>query len=140
MSWQQPCTSPTTHAGVQAISVCDWSKIIMQRCVGYGSADVHVVVPTNVNLKVISLKVLFFKAKTNTTHVALNALRREVEEMQQFLVLQDVGYVRHCKENAPIYMYALLRSTGNAYDVTSYRRLSRPHAPQIFWTSLLLRQ
>jgi len=38
----------------------------------------------------------------------------EVEEMQQFLVLQDLGYVRHCKENAPNYMYALLRSTGVA--------------------------
>jgi len=33
--------------------------------------------------------------------------------MQQFLVLQDFGYVRHCKENAPIYIYALLLSTGN---------------------------
>ena len=30
----------------------------------------------------------------------------------------------------------LLRSTGNAYDVISYRRLSRPRAPPIFWTSL----
>ena len=55
----------------------------------YGSADVHVVVPTNGKLKVISLKILFFKAKTNTTHIALNALRPEVEEMQHFLVLQD---------------------------------------------------
>ena len=82
-------------------------------------------------LKVISLKILFFKAKTNTTHVALNALWPEVEEMQKFLVLQDLGYIRHCKENAPIYMYALLRITGNAYDITSYCRLSRPRAPNI---------
>ena len=34
-------------------------------------------------------------------------------------------YVRHCKENGPI----LLRSTGNAYDVISHRRLSGPRAP-----------
>jgi len=61
----------------------------------YGTADVHAVVPTNVKLKVISLKVLIFKAKINTTHVALNVLRPEVEEMQQFLMLQDLGYVRH---------------------------------------------
>src|SRR6218665_295287 len=26
MSWQQPCTSPTTHAEVQAISICSWPK------------------------------------------------------------------------------------------------------------------
>jgi len=38
----------------------------------YGSRDAHVVVPTNVKLKVISLKMLIFKAKINTTHVALN--------------------------------------------------------------------
>ena len=102
----------------------------------YGFADVHVVVLTTVKLKVIYLKILIFKAKINTTHVALNALRPEVEEMQQIFVLQDIGYnVRHCKENATIYMYALLRSTRNAYDVTSYHRLSRPRAP-IFWTSL----
>src|SRR6218665_1335134 len=25
LSWQQSCTSPTTHAGVQAISICGWS-------------------------------------------------------------------------------------------------------------------
>ena len=59
--------------------------------------------------------------------------------MQQFLVLQDLGYVRHCKENAPIYMYALialLRSNGNAYYVTSYRKFFRPRAPQYFWISL----
>jgi len=34
---------------------------------------------------------LIFKVKINTTHVALNALRPEVEEMQQCLVLQDLG-------------------------------------------------
>jgi len=44
-------------------------------------------------LKVISLKILIFKAKINTTHVALNALRPEVEEMQQIFVLQDLGYM-----------------------------------------------
>jgi len=49
----------------------------------YCSADGHVVVPTNVKLKVISLKILIFKAKINKTHVALNPLRPEVEEMQQ---------------------------------------------------------
>src|SRR6218665_2059836 len=95
--------------------------------------SVHVVLPTNVKLKVISLKILILKAKINTTHVALNALRPEIAEMQQFLVLQDLGYVWHCKENAPNYMYALialLRSTGNAYDVTSYRRPRAP--PQYF--------
>src|SRR6218665_3054420 len=27
LSWQQSCTSLTTHAGVQAISICGWSKI-----------------------------------------------------------------------------------------------------------------
>src|SRR6218665_1438830 len=26
LSWQHSCTSPTTRAGVQAISVCGWSK------------------------------------------------------------------------------------------------------------------
>src|SRR6218665_1761269 len=26
LSWQQSCTSPTTYAGVQAISICGWSK------------------------------------------------------------------------------------------------------------------
>src|SRR6218665_3470489 len=30
----------------------------------------------------------------------------------------------------------VLRSTGNAYDVISHRRLSGPRAPPIFWTSL----
>ena len=45
-------------------------------------------------LKVISLKILIFKAKINTTHVALNAIRPEVEERQQFLVLQDLGHVK----------------------------------------------
>jgi len=29
--------------------------------------------------------------------------------MQQFLVRQDLGYMQHCKENAPIYTYALIR-------------------------------
>jgi len=36
-------------------------------------------------------------------------------------------YVRHCKEN----LYVLC-STGNAYDVISYRRLFGPRAPQYF--------
>src|SRR6218665_531340 len=31
----------------------------------------------------------------------------------------ECTYVRHCKENAPIYMYYVLRSTGNAYMMTS---------------------
>jgi len=69
MNWQQPCKSPTTHAGVQAISICGWSKICSDV---YGSGDVHVVVPTNAKLKVISLTILIFNAKINTTHVALN--------------------------------------------------------------------
>jgi|SRR6218665_836754 len=62
----------------------------------------------------------------------MNTARSDVGENLQFLVLQ--GYVRHCKENAPIYMYALdlLRNTGNAYDVTSYRRLYRPRPPKYF--------
>jgi len=49
MSWQQSCTSPTTQAGVQAISICGWSNICSDV---YGSADVHVAAPTNVKLKV----------------------------------------------------------------------------------------
>src|SRR6218665_696821 len=69
MNWQQPCKSPTTHAGVQAISICGWSKICNDV---YGSGDVNVVVPTNEKLKVISLTILIFNAKINTTHVALN--------------------------------------------------------------------
>src|SRR6218665_487787 len=32
----------------------------------------------------------------------------------------------------------VLRSTENAYDVISHRRLSGPRAPKIFWTSLRL--
>src|SRR6218665_1370600 len=31
----------------------------------------------------------------------------------------ECTYVRHCKENAPIYMYYVLCSTGNAYMMTS---------------------
>ena len=54
--------------------------------------------------------------------------------MQQFLVLQELGYIRHCKENATIYY--VLCSTGNAYDVISYHRLSRPRAPPMFSKSL----
>src|SRR6218665_361959 len=69
LSWQQSCASPITQAGVQAISICGWSKICSDV---YSSGDVHVVVPTNVKLKVISLKTLIFKAKISTTHVALN--------------------------------------------------------------------
>src|SRR6218665_572961 len=42
-------------------------------------------------------------------------------------------YVRHCKENAPIYMYYVAPETP-----ISYRRLFRPRAPPIFWTSGLL--
>ena len=55
--------SPTS-AGVQAIS-----KICSDVC---SSADVHVLVPTNVKLKVLSRKILIFKAKINTTHITLN--------------------------------------------------------------------
>jgi len=50
--------------------------------------------------------------------------------MQQFLVLQELGYIRHCKENATIYY--VLCSTGNAYDVISYHRLSDLALPQYF--------
>ena len=62
----------------------------------------------------------------------------EVEEMQQFSVLHDLCYVglRHCKEKALIYMYALLCSTENAFDVTSYRRLFRPRATNILDISM----
>ena len=68
MSWQQPCTSPTSHAGDQAISICCWPTICSAV---YGSEDFHVV-PANEKLKVISLKVSIFKAKINTPHVTLN--------------------------------------------------------------------
>src|SRR6218665_3646793 len=40
MNRQQPYTSPTTHAGVQAISICGWSKICSDV---YGSGDVHAI-------------------------------------------------------------------------------------------------
>jgi len=52
MNWQQPYTTLTTHAGVQVISICGWSKICGNV---YGSENVHVVVQTNLKLKVISL-------------------------------------------------------------------------------------
>jgi len=38
----------------------------------YGFDDVQVALPTNVKLKVISLKILIDKAKIYTTHAALN--------------------------------------------------------------------
>src|SRR6218665_656659 len=41
MNWQQPCTSPTTHAGVQAISACS------DVC---DPGQVHVIVPSNVKV------------------------------------------------------------------------------------------
>src|SRR6218665_1082405 len=44
-------------------------------------------------------------------------------------------YVRRCKKRTNLYV---LRSTGNAYDFISHRRLSGPRAPPIFWTSLCL--
>src|SRR6218665_3929959 len=59
LSCQQSCTSPTTHAGVQAIST--------------GQRHAAMCRPTViVKLKVISFKTLIFKAKISTTHVALN--------------------------------------------------------------------
>jgi len=73
LSWQQSCTSPITQAGVQAISICGWSKICSDV---YSFGDVHVVVPTNAKLKVISHKTLIFKAKISTTHVALNIISK----------------------------------------------------------------
>jgi len=60
MSWQQPCTSPTIRAGVQVISTCGWLKICSGVC---SSGDVHVLVPTNVKLKVISPKILIARLK-----------------------------------------------------------------------------
>src|SRR6218665_1622849 len=47
LSWQQSSTSPITQAGVQAISICGWSKICSDV---YSSGDVHVAVPSNVKL------------------------------------------------------------------------------------------
>src|SRR6218665_395304 len=69
LSWQQSCTSPTTHAGLQAISIFGWSKTCNDV---YSSGYVHVVVPPNVKLKVTSLKTIIFKVKISTTHVAQN--------------------------------------------------------------------
>jgi len=51
------------------ISICGWLKIFSDV---YDSGDVHVFVPTNEKLHVLSLKILIFKAKINITHVALN--------------------------------------------------------------------
>jgi len=64
MSWHQPCTSPTTHAAT-CRSSSDFNRRVVKDTVRsdvYGSGDVHVVVhvvvPTNVKLKVSSLKIL----------------------------------------------------------------------------------
>src|SRR6218665_3357352 len=54
MSWQQPCTSPTTRAGVQVISTCGWSKmsVVLSRLLLY-----------NVKLKVIYRNMLNLRLK-----------------------------------------------------------------------------
>ena len=78
---------------------------------------------------------MIFKAKINITHVAG---RPEVEEMQKMLRLiarlivarHECTYVRTVKKTHH-FLY-VLRSTGNAYDVISHRRLSGPCAPQYF--------
>ena len=70
---QQPCTSPITCAGVPAISTCGWSKICSDAC---DLGEVHVMIPTDVEMKVFCLKLLAFKDTINKTHVALHIINR----------------------------------------------------------------
>jgi len=99
LSWQQSCTSPTTHAGVQAISICGWSQIC---------SDVYSCCTDYVKLEVISLNTLIFKAKISPTHVALNiGFRTGCGRNSHIFEFHCKTcccktYVQHCKENAPI--------------------------------------
>lgn len=91
---------------------------------------------------------LIFKANINTIPVSLNIINSlsyeveyiiyitalEVDEMQQFLVLQHL-WAQHCKEHPLILITSLRKSTDN---VISNSRLSRRRVLNIFDTSTLL--
>src|SRR6218665_3711544 len=67
------------------------------------SGDVHVLVPTNVKSKVISLKIFFiFTVKINTTHVAINIGSANAPPTPHKI------YALHCKEHTPIYMLIMI--------------------------------
>ena len=92
----------TIHAGVQAISICGWSKICSDV---YGCCGVHVVVSINENYKSLLRRCWFSGLKINTNHVAPNINPKTGSwRNATILVLQDL-HVRHNKENTPIYMY-----------------------------------
>lgn len=91
---------------------------------------------------------LIFKANINTIPVSLNIINSlsyeveyiiyitalEVDEMQQFLVLQHL-WAQHCQEHPLILITSLRKSTDN---VISNSRLSRRRVLNIFDTSTLL--
>lgn len=101
-------------------------------------------------LTIVKLKthMLIFKANINTIPVSLNIINSlsyeveyiiyitalEVDEMQQFLVLQHL-WAQHCKEHPLILITSLRKSTDN---VISNSRLSRRRVLNIFDTSTLL--
>ena len=92
-----------------------------------------------VKLKVISFKTLIFKSQISTTHVALNIGSKAGSWRNATIFAFNCKtyccktYVRHCKENAPIYMYYVAPETPMMSSViVDCPDLVLP----IFWTSL----
>ena len=65
MSWQQPCTSPITHARIHATSTFGWTQ---RYAAMYAILAIFMfTIMTNVKLKVIYSMKLIFISKINTT-------------------------------------------------------------------------
>jgi len=95
-----------------------------------------------VKLSHLSLKTLVFKAKINnpcSTSCKAGSWRNAnifAFDCKTYCC-KTWMYVCTALQRKRTNLY-VLRSTGNAYDVISHRRLSGPRAPSIFWTSLRL--